>query len=105
MDKIISSLQKQFGETGPEIIKTNLFDCEYFPNAPDRGANVRAWRRRTGHAEGDVIVLLGAILTQNFRYSNLNFISVGHPSGVWSNEKKIEYVSKTTEKIIQRVKH
>lgn len=77
--------------------KSNLFDLEYMPTVYDRVDALTEWANRVSRANGDVIVSLGRCVNEVF--GSLSDIHLGHPSGVWSREKKNQYVRRALKKI------
>ena len=86
-----------------ECIKTNLFDVDYLPNAIEWESLVMDWHNRIQSNGDDVIILLGSVTQRAWIESTYNLrrntINVGHPSAVWSNEKKEWYVKNIVEKV------
>lgn len=81
-------------------VKTNLFDLEYMPTEFDRVEVLNQWSKRAKCSvgvRGDIIVSLGACVNEVFR--GLSHVHLGHPSGVWSREKKTQYVRRALKKI------
>jgi hypothetical protein len=92
IDRIIGKL------TGIEMVKTNLFDCEYLP--PNTPGAVYMWRKRVEYQTGDITIGLGGIVHEYFsRYPYKNYIALGHPSCVWSHAKQDEYIARAVAKI------
>jgi hypothetical protein len=91
IDRIIAKV------VGAEIIKTNLYECEYMPPIDPHAA--QKWATRVGWKRGDTVFALGAITQHGFRHSGIAIIPLGHPSGVWSKDKQNEYVERAKAKI------
>jgi len=86
-----------------ECVKTNFFDIDYLPKLNDDiiHKSYLEWNNRVDVYSEDVVVLLGAITHKCWEnYSPpYKIIKVGHPSSVWSIEKKIWYVNNIVEKV------
>ena len=95
LQKVIDQLPKI------EFEKTNLFNIDHFPNSQnDIGMLARDWWYRINLEPDDLIILLGAITHKHFNYQRgWKYLKFGHPSGVWSKEKQIEYVHKMVKAI------
>lgn len=79
-------------EIGGRTRKTNLFDLDHFPTRPQDKTLVE-WMLRAEYNPGDIIVPLGTCVHKYFKGSKLKpIVYLGHPSAVWSNENKIQYV-------------
>lgn len=82
-------------------VKSNTFNQYYLPEVYDRGSTLDAWRYRAQYITGDVVVLLGACVHKVFYGCNFGGkkILVGHPAGVWSKAKQVQYVRRALKKI------
>ena len=88
---------------GVEFIKSNLFDIDHFPNhLDDKRMLTGDWWYRIRPEPEDLIILLGSCVHKDFenRYE-MKVLKYGHPSGVWSKEKQIDYVNKMVKEIKQ----
>jgi hypothetical protein len=86
IDRIIEKIN------GFEIVKTNLFDCDYLP--PVTSTAAYDWAHRVGYVPGDIVITLGETVHSCFRKTTIKFIRMGHPSGVWSHEKQRQYIER-----------
>jgi len=98
VDKIIRQLR------GHECIKTNLY---MDANAMLRRAegSVKRWAEENGYdAQADIIVTLGGFIRKEFRMAGYReIVSLIHPASVWSNNEKLGYVMRATDKINEAI--
>jgi hypothetical protein len=101
IDSVIWELRAQtIGLGDDRIIKSNLFDLDHFPETT--GFNYE-WCDRVGYRCDDIIVTLGASVHENFKKSPYKVVALGHPSAVWSNRKKFDYVDNAVRLISERI--
>lgn len=86
-----------------ESIKTNLFDYDKLPDKKDLPILSFRWMDRIELMEGDIIVLLGAIVHKYFPPlpDGYNVIEVAHPASKRSNLSMNNYVNTIVEKILK----
>lgn len=96
--KLITRIIKQL-PTNIEILRTNLFEVDYMPNANDFDKLKDEWFWTYLPVDDDIIVLLGALTHELFDYLNLNIIKIAHPASKRSHEEMNEYVKKSIEHI------
>lgn len=97
--KIIRELPK-----GTEIVKSNLFDVDEMPNPRDEYNLMTDWGFEYQPTDQDIIVLLGNYTHKAFKFKELaNIIKVAYPSSKRSRQDIDEYISKTSEKIIDLI--
>lgn len=93
IDRIIEGIQTD----ALQCVKTNLYDSLTWPQKFEESDLIEwVYRNEVGLVR-DIIVTLGDSVHQRFK--KLITIKLGHPSAIWSNEKKDEYVAKAIEKI------
>lgn len=89
IDKAIELMNSSdvFKDIDFEFVKTNLFPDEHLPISYEIQSirNVRDWIKRVSHAEGDIVVTLGAIVRNEFIRARkvhpiATIISMEHPS-------------------------
>jgi hypothetical protein len=99
IDKIILQL-KQI-----ECVKTNLFDVEYLPTDSHEIRQMSLeWHDIYNPKDNDVIVLLGAIVHKHFWKCDSHILQIAHPSRKRSHVDMDEYVTKSTEQILNIIK-
>lgn len=96
--KLINRVIKELPED-VEILKTNLFNVDYFPLGEDLIALADEWYWTNMPTSKDIIVLLGQFTHKHFRFEMDNVIKVAHPASKRSHEAMNEYVLKTSQKI------
>lgn len=103
--KLIDRIIKELPDY--HCIKTNLYDIEYFPTqtteALDRGW-IQNWYERVDKRESDIVITLGDCVNKVFKRSQISYRSLGHPSAVWANDKKEEYVKHAVTAIREKDK-
>ena len=98
INRVIKALPKDV-----EIIKSNLYDVDHFPNESQRPDLAENWYWTHLPVTDDVIILLGAVTHEGFYHKCKNVIKVAHPASKWSHKDMDEYVIKTSEKIIKKL--
>jgi hypothetical protein len=96
IDKLILALQIELELFEADFVKSNTFDLEYWPAKEMLcpRSSVAEWAARVEYTGDDIVITLGQCVYEVFKHSNIEFIKLGHPSAVWSNESKIDYVSR-----------
>lgn len=79
-----------------ECVKTNLYDSFHWPENFEDG-DLMLWWIRVNADPKDIIVTLGESIHRRFK--KLITIKLGHPSAIWSNDAKVEYVKRAIDKI------
>lgn len=94
IDKIISELS-------PEIcVKTNLSNEETLPENPEKHAI--SWHNRFQVKHGDVIVLLGRWVQENFlKTEGPKYIHCPHPASFVAGKSNSEYIENAVSKILK----
>ncbi len=100
--KLIRRIVKELPE-GTEVVKTNLYDIDHFPNAFEMHDLKDEWYWTHLPVDGDVIVLLGQFVHKLFSRHLDGIIKVAHPASKWSHKAMDEYVTRTSEKIIKKL--
>jgi hypothetical protein len=87
-----------------ECIKTNLCDTDYIVTDPaELFKEGKEWYNRFEPETGDVIVLLGQFVKDNFlKRGYLKYVQIGHPSPL-ANRKGIDYVENAVKKIKEKL--
>lgn len=94
IDRIIAELPEY------ECVKTNLWDLDNFPSNKINVFN-KEWITRSQWQPGNIIVPLGECVRKAFIRSGLKYIAIGHPSAIWANNKKDDYILNAVIKIIK----
>jgi len=97
--KIISKVEKQLGVKG---IRTNMADMDRMPVGNEIDEEAVKWWYRNEVEVGDIVVLLGKFVHDNFHYApGPRYIKLPHPaSSLFHGTKTQEaYVNKAVEKI------
>ena len=94
IDKVIAELQCELDMFGWEFLKTNLYDQEGWPNR-HYSSDIYDWASRVEYTGDDIVIVLGQSVRDVFSKGTLEFIGMGHPSAVWSNEKQKEYIKRS----------
>ena len=83
--------------------KTNLYDVDYLPIRNDEKFDLAMdWHERVRPEFGDVIVLLGAEVHENYNKDLYdNTVKLAHPSSKRSHVEMNEYVMDAVDKIIR----
>lgn len=103
VDRCIAALQIELNLFEADFCKTNLFNANEMPVLKQAGSDAKLWAERVGWKEGDIVISLGAIVHTFFRRSGIKFIAVGHPSGVWSNKAKEDYIVNVLIKVNEQI--
>jgi len=98
IDRIINELPNNI-----EILKTNLFDVDYMPDAFESNELATEWYLTHFPNEEDVIILLGAMVHNKFKKCYGEIIKVAHPASKRSHIQMDEYVSTTAGKIMKAI--
>lgn len=93
-------------EMNCDWLKTNLYDVGHLPiNQSEKHRLAQGWYDRINHDVGDIVVLLGAGVQNNFietsRWTTLKF---AHPASIWSRKSKAEYVDKMVHAIMEEIR-
>jgi hypothetical protein len=103
--KIIHAIEK---ELGINAVKTNLYDIDRMPNATEAEREPIAWWYRNDVEAGDIVVLLGRMVHDDFHYApGPIYIKLAHPAsslfrgGGSQNEYIKKAVGKIKEKLIK----
>jgi hypothetical protein len=97
--KIIHKIEK---ELGINAVKTNLYDMDRMPEGNEIDIEPMAWWHRNDVEIGDVIVLLGMFVHDNFHYVPMfHYIKLPHPASSLfrGGGSQNEYIKKAVEKI------
>ncbi len=88
-------------EIGCRWIKTNLYDVDYLPLIyADKVELARDWQYKTNLATGDIVVLLGKEVHENFiNSSGVAILKFAHPASKWSHVAMDEYVNEMVNAI------
>lgn len=98
IDRVISALQTELNLFGADFLKSNLYDLDYFPY--DEPAFNYEWANRVEYnGYNDLIIALGACVQERFKKSPFQYLSIGHPSAVWSHEKQAAYIDRAVSKV------
>jgi len=97
IDKIILNLKEH------KCLKTNLFDLDSIPENIEHHQKI--WIDTNNPQKEDVIILLGSNVHKFFPQVPSKIIKVKHPSAIWSNKEKVNYVKNTTRLITEPEKH
>lgn len=96
-------IQRVIDELDLPTLKTNLYDVEYFPTDSDEKVRLaNDWHFRINPDPEDIIIVLGAETQKNFLRKGFKMIRLGHPSAVWSNVKKEEYVKRAIRLVAEK---
>ena len=82
-----------------ESKKTNLFDVDQMPEPHEMHALTDDWYWKNTPGNDDIIVLLGALVHEQFRFKDLKIVKLPHPSSIWSFPRQDEYVDSAILKI------
>lgn len=87
-----------------DSLKTNLYNVEYLPkDLAEKEKLALDWHSRVNYGH-DLIVLLGGEVSKHFNHEPyLDTIKLAHPSSIWSNAKKQEYVDNAVSLILKTV--
>lgn len=96
--KLVNRIIKELPEI--QVLKTNLYDIEYYPKSEDKPPLARDWTFRIQPDLDDIIVLMGAEVHKNYIDTVGRVIKIAHPASKWSHVDMDEYVKLTSEKII-----
>ena len=84
-----------------QIVKTNLFDIDYFPDETETPDLVREWYWAHLPTKDDLIVLLGQATQMYFEtwidHEDLKIIKVAHPASKRSHKDMDDYVENVVE--------
>jgi hypothetical protein len=87
-----------------ECQKTNLYDVEYYPKREEKFNLAMNWHERIEPKLGDVIVLMGAEVHENYVQNMFDkVVKIAHPSSKRSHEAMNEYVISAVEKIKNKI--
>ncbi len=94
IDEIIKGLPS-------ESIKTNLCEVEYLPkDIAEIEKFSELWHEKYKPQKGDVIILLGRWVNDNFKHKDQKTISLTHPAGIFGTKSKYEYIKNAVGSII-----
>lgn len=95
IDRIIAGL------THRNVLKSNLYNFDAFPETPlSPQLSSLAWAKRINYNEdNDIVICLGQFVRNVFTKANIPHYGVGHPSGIWSNDARNQYVNSLIEKL------
>lgn len=103
--KLIDRVIEKCRHHGMNILKTNLYDVDYLPEGKEKGSLVFDWVERVELFQGDIVVLLGAMVHYDFPMLSLEkLIKVAHPASKRSHVDMNEYVEKTFDLIKEKSK-
>lgn len=94
INRIINKLPKNI-----EIVKTNLFNVDYFPENKDMINLSYEWYWSNLPTNEDIIILLGLITHRQFKHDVDNLIKIDHPASKRSHDDMDRYVLDTVSKI------
>ena len=102
--KIISKIEKQLEI---KVLRTNLYDLDRMPTGNEIDHEPVKWWHRNYMVElGDVIVLLGRYVHDNFHYPNdgYRYVKLPHPASIFHTSKKeSDYVDMAVRKINEAI--
>lgn len=88
-----------------KCVKTNLFDYDFLPYTTFHREEAMIWcKKHKYNPQEDIIVALGDIVQKAFEKLEIDFVKAKHPSIIWSKQNKHEYVIKTSERIVLKIK-
>lgn len=92
--KMIDRVMAELKTVDRQVMKTNLFDVDYFPLIEQRDSLIVDWYSRVEPTRNDILVLLGDSVHWNFPDTIIarKIIKVPHPSSPRSHEKMNAYV-------------
>jgi hypothetical protein len=95
--KMIDSVIK---ELEFDVVKTNLFEGEYLPGEQEAQEAAKEWHQKYITKTGDVIVLLGKWVQENFdRPLWCKIVNIPHPASCMGKASKENYIKTTADKI------
>ncbi len=99
MSKSGKLIDRIINELPYNCIKTNLYDRLEMPIRKDKYVCAGNWYDQIHPQHNDVLVLLGNEVQNNVPDNFSNEIRIKHPSIIWSNKNKDEYVISAVAKI------
>ena len=101
--KLVNRIIKQLPNI--EVLKTNLYDVEYYPKDTDMKSHLAIeWHSHNDAYAEDIIVLLGAEVHKWFLDFGFNVIKLAHPASKRSHVAMDEYVNSAVLKINNRLR-
>lgn len=88
IDRVIKAMKDE--GLNCEYLKTNLYNLDHWPK--HNLSQTFEWAQRVEYNGNDIVLTLGQCVYDVFKYSNIEFIKLGHPSACWSHEKQSEYI-------------
>ena len=102
--KLINRIIKELPQ-GYEIIKSNLFNVDYFPIKEDLHQLAMEWYWTHLPVDTDIVVLLGATVHNNCPHQGANFLKVAHPASKRSHADMDDYVMRVSFLIKNAIKN
>jgi hypothetical protein len=93
IDRIIQLISE-----GHEVIKSNLFDVDYFPPSDDYRVLINQWLYKHNPDTNTIFILLGQFVHNHFPFC-CNLIRIAHPASKRSHRDMDEYVLNAVNKI------
>ncbi len=87
-----------------EIVRSNLFDCEYLPSKNERNSHVVKWFEKFDPNLNDCIVLLGNYVKEAFRCTCMAaIVKIHHPAYPKGKDNTQNYINNSIGKIILKI--
>lgn len=97
--KVITAIEKELGIKGK---RTNLYNLDRMPEGNEIDQEPVNWWYRYNIQSGDIVVLLGRFVHDNFHYKDgYTYIKLPHPASSFfhGTTTKDEYIKKAVDKI------